>query len=257
MRRDTYQPKISPKRDRASSGRPHPPMENQRFPTGCFVFLPVQSCHRSPKPPAATVPFTVSPGSPEAGSRFADRPSSGSRSPPNGCPPELRNPRFPAPCRRLLDIAQRPIPCPWSDHLGPTQARWRACFFAISREFPLEAVSSEILAEDGGAAGIRREGPILMGRDKKKRPVQRRKGDPARILAPLGGLGGQVPPVRSLEPWYDSPHGEEPGSRVAAENVRLRSHSAGGDPYGRVRSRPRRAKDIRFIPVERAVPEIP
>ena len=42
-----------------------PPMENQRFPTGCFVLLPVQSCHRSPKPPAAPVPFALAPGSPE------------------------------------------------------------------------------------------------------------------------------------------------------------------------------------------------
>ena len=108
---------------------------------------------------------------------------------------------------------------------------------------------------------IWREGPILMGRDKQKRPVQRRNGDPARVLAPQGGLGGSLVPsvldllqfaprvlsdVRddplantpgrgssqmggrgrdvfaledlnadagSLEPWYDSPHGEDPGSR--------------------------------------------
>ena len=107
-------------------------------------------------------------------------------------------------------------------------------------------------------AGILREGPILMVRDKEQRPVQRRNGDPARVLAPRGGrtvprvldllqLGSRIlskvrddplvkPPGRgssqmggrgrgvfaledlnadagSLGPWYDSPHGEEPGFR--------------------------------------------
>ena len=43
------------------------------------------------------------------------------------------------------------------------------------------------------AAGILREGPILMGRDKQKRPVQRRNGDPARVLAPQGTRGVSGP----------------------------------------------------------------
>ena len=58
----------------------------------------------------------------------------------------------------------------------------------------------------------------------------------------MGGRGRDVfaledlnADASSLGPWYDSPHGEEPGSRVATENVRLRSHLAGGDP---VRLRP-------------------
>ena len=42
-----------------------------------------------------------------------------------------------------------------------------------------------------------REGPILMGRDKQKRQVRGRQGMPDGVLAQLGGLGGQVPPVRS------------------------------------------------------------
>ncbi len=81
----------------------------------------------------------------------------------------------------------------------------------------------------GGAPGILREGPILMGRDKQKRPVQRRKGDPARVLAPQGGLGGQVPPVPSLEPWYDPLHGEEPGSRKEEMHGHLQGEGSPGE----------------------------
>ena len=44
---------------------------------------------------------------------------------------------------------------------------------------------------------IRREGPIPMGRDKQKRQVRWRQGEPPRVLAPRGGLGGQAPPVLS------------------------------------------------------------
>ena len=45
--------------------------------------------------------------------------------------------------------------------------------------------------------GNLREGPILMGRDKQKRQVHGRQCEPTGVLAPLGGLGGQVPPVRN------------------------------------------------------------
>ncbi len=96
MRRDTYQPKNSPKRDRGSSGRPHPPMENQRFPTGCFALPPVQLCHRSPRPPAQPVPFALAPGSPEPGV--------------------------------ACDDGQNPIPDPSQTRFSPIQANWRACF---------------------------------------------------------------------------------------------------------------------------------
>ena len=114
------------------------------FPQGALFLLPVQWCHRSPKPPAV---FTIRLSS---GSRIAFYRSPGLRisRTTKRAAPVRRNPRFPAPRRRLLDIAQGPIPNPRSDHCGPTQVRWRDCFFTISREFPPEAVSSDLSAGD-------------------------------------------------------------------------------------------------------------
>ena len=46
--------------------------------------------------------------------------------------------------------------------------------------------------------GATREGPILMGRDTQERQVHGQQCVLAGVLAQLGGLGGQVPPVRFL-----------------------------------------------------------
>ena len=76
---------------------------------------PVQSCHRSPQPPAAPVPFAFAPGSPES--------------------------------RVACDDGHNPIPDPSQTRFSPIQANWRACFFTISREFPPEGVSRDLSAE--------------------------------------------------------------------------------------------------------------
>ena len=119
---------------RTNPGRLNPQGEGQRGCQSKTIMLPSFPRARFFPPRINLFPYPLIHGRvPEAGPRLFDSLRSGACGPRNGLPPfgEIRDPASAADGSWMMT---RTYTNPWSDRYRPTQAKWRACFFRISRK---------------------------------------------------------------------------------------------------------------------------